>query len=367
MNDMAARADLPQPDRDPAAPRRVLMCEAPDKPGLNPFFPIVFLNPAYRAGAHVEAMGLGLLPPKGNDIHLHWLEWHLHRRGLRHSELVADLVYRNFIRMIDRRKRRGGRVVWTAHNLTPHDFPKPFSKAVFERWKPELLARIDTVTVMSASAEPLIRTEMIELANADFRVIPHPHYRDFYRRTGERTSVREKLNVPMQGFLLASVGLMRGYKQLPEVVRAFAAAARDDEYLVLAGACPPDLRPELERLAGTHPRVRFQPTSLSDREFADLVHDCDLCVMNFSTVLNSGSVIAALSLDTPALAPATGALPDLRAMVGERWVRLFEGPLDADTLRRHVDALREKPVSGEPDLTALDPARIARAYLETYG
>lgn len=358
---MATRPDAPPPAR------RVLMCEAPDKPGLNPFFPIVFLDPAYRAGAQVEAMGLGLLPPEGDDIHLHWLEWHLHRRGLRHSGLVADLVYRNLVRLIDHRKRRGGRVVWTAHNLAPHDFPKPFSKVVFERWKPELLARIDTVAVMSASAEPLIRARMPGLAGADFRVIPHPHYRDFYRRTGERTSVREMFGVPPQGFLLSSVGLMRAYKQLPEMVRAFIAAARDDEYLVLAGACPPDLRPELERLAATHPRVRLQPASLSDREFADLVYDSDLCVMNFSTVLNSGSVIAALSLDTPALAPAAGALPDLRAAVGERWVRLFEGPLDAGKLRRHVDALREQPVGGGPDLSALDPAQIARAYLETYG
>lgn len=366
MTQMAARPDLP-PARDPAAPRRVLMCEVPDKPGLNPFFPIVFLDPAYRAGARVETMGLGLLPREGAGIHLHWLEWHLHRRGPRHSGLVADLVYRNLLRLIDGVKRRGGRIVWTAHNLAPHDFPKPFSRAVFERWKPELLARIDTVAVMSESAEPLIRAEMPGLAGADFRVIPHPHYRDFYRRTGERSSVRKAYDIPRDGFLLASVGLMRGYKQLPAVVRAFAAAARDDEYLVLAGTCPPELRPELERLAAAHPRVRFRPAALSDRAFADLVHDSDLCVMNFSTVLNSGSVIAALSLDTPALAPATGALPDLRALAGEYWVRLFEGPLEAGTLRRHVDALRDRPMEGAPDIAALDPARIARAYLETYG
>lgn len=270
------------------------------------------------------------------------------------------------MRLIDRKRRAGGRLIWTVHNAAPHDFPNPAAARVFANWSPKLLARVDTAAIMFPGAEAEARDRNPTLAAAEFRVIPHPHYRDFYRTTGTRESIRAGYDIPKDAFLVTSVGRIRTYKQLPDLLRAFVASARVDEYLLIAGACDAATRGALLAIAAEHPRIRFDISNIPDKRFADIVHDADVCVVNFGTILNSGSVIAALSLDTPVLAPAKGGLPHLQGSVGSAWLELFTGRLDGTLLRAHLDRLRAAPRSGSPDLHEADPAAVARAYLDTY-
>jgi len=333
---------------------------------LNPYLRIVFAAPAFAEGAAIRPAASVFLRDVRN-LHLHWPEYPLHGRLARRSEVAADVAYRLLVAAADRVRRRGGRVVWTAHNLAPHGFPAPHAAAVYRRWSTRLLARVDTVVAMSAAGAEAVRAALPAVAQARFALIPHPHYRGVYG-TPEPAGVRARHGIPEGAHLTVAAGLVRPYKGIPALVAAFAAAGRDDEWLLVAGPChDPAHRAEVARaVARAGPRVRLAIAPLDDAAFAATLAAGDLFAGNFAAVLNSGSVLAALSLDRPVLAPAGGPLVELQAQVGPAWLGLFEGPLDAASLRRHLDALRAAPRVGRPDLAVNDPEGVARAHLALY-
>ncbi len=305
------------------------------------------------------------------NLHLHWPEDALHGRLARRSEAATDAAYRVLLAAADRVRRRGGRVVWTAHNLAPHGFPAPHSAAAWQRWSGRLLDRVDTVVALSATSAEAVRAALPAVARARFALIPHPHYRAVYPmpdRRADAGSIRARHAVPPSAHLTVAAGLIRPYKGIPALVAAFAAAARDDEYLLVAGPChDPAHRAEVARAAAlAGPRVRLAIGTLDDAAFAATLAAADLFAANFTAILNSGSVLAALSLDTPVLAPAAAPLAELRTQVGPDWLSLFEPPLDPPTLRRHLDSIRSATRSGRPDLGPNDPAAVARAHLRLY-
>lgn len=334
---------------------------------LNPYLRIVFGAPAFAEGAVLASVAAVFLHGDVRNLHLHWPEYPLHGRLARRSEAAAEAAYGLLVAAADRARRRGGRVVWTAHNLAPHGFPAPHSAEVWHRWAPRLLARVDTVVAMSDAGAGAVRATLPAVAQARFVLIPHPHYRAVYG-IPDPAGVRARHGIPAGAHLTVAAGLVRPYKGIPALVAAFAAAARDDEWLLVAGPChDPAHRAAVERAAAlAGPRVRLAIAPLDDAAFAATLAAADLFAGNFTAVLNSGSVLAALSLDRPVLAPAAAPLAELQAQVGADWLALFEPPLDAAILRRHLDVLRAAPRSGRPDLAANEPDAVSRAHLALY-
>jgi beta-1,4-mannosyltransferase len=332
---------------------------------LNPYLRIVFGNPCLADGARVVPIASVFLRDVRN-LHLHWPEYPLHGPIARRSEVAADAAYRLLVAAADRVRRRGGRVIWTAHNLSPHGFPSAHGAAAYARWAPRLLARVDTVVAMSAAGAAAVRAALPVVAGARFAIIPHPHYREVYG-PALAGDVRARYGIPAGAHLTVAAGLIRPYKGLLALVGAFAAVARDDEVLLVAGPChDPAHKAEIERAAAAAGRVRLAVGRLDDPAFAATLAAADLFAANFESLLNSGSVLAALSLDRPVLAPASGPLVELRTQVGAPWLTLFDAPLDAGILRRHLDAAREAPRTGRPDLAANEPGAVARAHLGLY-
>ena len=75
-------------------------------------------------------------------------------------------------------------------------------------------------------------------------------------------------------------------------------------------------------------------------------------VFPYSEILNSGSAILALSYDRPIAVPNLGALPELRRMVGDRWVLGYEGEIDGRIL---ADALAWAENTARPPRAPLEP------------
>lgn len=349
-----------------AEPPRTSVLVAADPRLVNPYLRMIFGAESFRRRAEVRPVGTGLLA-RGRNLHLHWVEYLLHGRLCRRSPRLTDLAYSTLVRAIDRVWSRGGRVVWTAHNLAPHGFPSGHGEAAYGRWAAEILGRVDTVVAMAPAVARAVAASVPEVAPARAVVIPHPHYRDQYRGVPDRRTARARLGLAAAGHLTCAVGLIRRYKRVPALIDAFVAAALPDEHLLVAGPCDdPDLRAELARAAARSDRVHLRLGPLSDTDFAIAVRAANLFVANSREVLNSGSVIAALSLATPVLAPRGGALVDLQAQVGEDWLRLFDGTLDAATLRGLIDTSRATVPEGEPDLAANDPEAVIAAHLRLY-
>jgi beta-1,4-mannosyltransferase len=347
------------------SPMSVLLAADPAHRLVNPYLRIIFGSDEVCRQVEVRALRPWRPNGRGWDVHLHWPEYLLYGRLARRSGVACAVAYARLVATVDRARAAGGRLIWTAHNLEPHGFPSGHAEAAYRRWAPELIARVDTVVVMAPSAAAAVRAAFPALAAARFAEIPHPHYRGHYAKPRDRAAVRARYDVPDTAHLTVAAGLVRRYKRLPELAAAFAACGRRDEYLLVAGPCDDArLADELRDRAGSRVRVALGP--LDDAGFAGIVAAADLFVGNFEAGLNSGSVLAALSLDTRVLAAGLGALVDLRTQVGDGWLTLFDPPLDAAGLRRQLDRIRMTAPVGSPDLGRNDPGRVARQHLGLY-
>lgn len=306
-----------------------------------------------------------LLPYQQADVlHLHWPERLYNAQAVKRHRSLSDYAFRNMIATADRIQQSGGRFVWTAHNLKPHEPPPARHAHVWERWHDALIGRVDSVVCMTESAKDVIRQAVPAARDAEFIVAPHPHYRSLYTQWDTPAQTRRAYGVPEGATLTAMLGFVRRYKGIKEAVELFRRLDPDRHVLVIGGKClDPQLRAELEAAAAASPNIRIVLRPLSDRELASLYKASDLALFNFTDILNSGSVLTALSLDVPCLAPRRGAIADVHRDVGA-WCEVFDAALDVDTL---VAALSRPRPEGRPNLDRYEPAQVARLHLRAYG
>jgi len=331
------------------------------RPG-NPYLRLLY-GGIRRLGAQVDAFTYRrALLQRYDVVHLHWPEsLLLSRRAagslLRHGRLALVLA---------RQRARGARIVWTCHNLHPHETDNTLSRWLFRTWFVRLIT--DAIALSPHGLE-LAENLYPPLRDKRRAVIPHGHYRPVFPTAPDALEARRSLGLPVDAKVMLSFGQIRAYKQVPALVRAFSQIDDPTLRLVVAGRPFSELlAQELGRLAVEDQRVVLRLGEVPDADVPRLFAASDFAVYSFADILNSGSVMLALSLDRPALAPRLGALPELQAQVGARWLQLYDPPFSAEHLRRAID--RHVPViAGEsPDLRPYDWDAIASStYLHYTG
>ncbi len=293
-------------------------------------------------------------------LHLHWPDLELHevstvRAIWRVSKLVTYLLIA---------RARGMRIVWTAHNLRSHD-----------RWHPILeevmwwcLTRLVHAHIsLTAAAQTAAYRRFPVLRRVPGFVVAHGHFRDFYPGSVTHEEARRKLAVPEGSLLLVFFGLVRAYKNVDSLVRAFRALRDDRLLLLVAGRPEPaSIGDELTSSAAGDPRIRLRLEYIPTAEVSVVLMAADLVVLPYRDILNSGTAILALGFGRPVLAPALGSLPDLQAQVGSAYLRTYRGPLTADNLAQAISSLDPGAQPAPPDLSSLSWPAIAEQTLRVY-
>lgn len=273
---------------------------------------------------------------RADVFHVHWPELIVRGRS-RFETYVRCLGLQVVLALM---RRRGTAIVRTLHNLEPHE-----RGDAIERWA---LARLDA------------QTDLFVRINAETPVpfgesplIPHGHYRDAYERYPRPPSVSGRI-------LFA--GLIRPYKGVESLIAAFRQAASPEATLRIVGKPTPDMEEEISAAASADPRISVVFGYVPDQEFVAEVCCAEVVCLPYDNVHNSGALLAALSLNRPALVrdtPTTRALAD---EVGPGWVHLFTGDLTSTDLDRVLEAVRtDKPPEG-PRLQNRDWESIGQAY-----
>jgi glycosyltransferase involved in cell wall biosynthesis len=298
----------------------------------------------------------------GYDVlHLHWPEKALNAESLlgRVAGAVAALA------MIEAAHLHGARVVWTAHNARPHESRHP---RLEERFWSALVRRVDAVIHPSVAGQEAVEARYPELARRPHAVVPMGHYRGAYSDTVSREEARAALGISDGARVLAFLGLVRPYKNVPHLIRTIRALPPEaGEVVLLVGGAPHSaaLADEIREAADGDPRVRLALEHIPDDDIQRYLRAADLVVLPFRDITNSGSALLALSFDRPVLVPALGAMGELQSLAGAEWVRTYEKELTPDLLACALDwAVRRPP--GTPCLDALEWPEIARQTLSVY-
>jgi glycosyltransferase involved in cell wall biosynthesis len=310
-------------------------------------------------GVHVDDFSFTRAIRQCYDVlHIHWPDSHLHAR----SSLRAIVKHARLALLFVLLRWRKTRIVWTVHNLKPHERHLPLGEWLFPLWFPRLCTHVIALTRNGLDSA---LTMYPALCHKPAAVIPHGHYRDAYRSALPRSRCRELLQLEHR-FTFLFFGNIRPYKNVPMLIEAFRNLPQQDVRLVIAGQ-PGHMVPtgELEELAADDRRIRLFLEFIPDEQVPLYVGAADVVVLPFRNILNSGSVFLALSFNRTVVAPNLGALPEIQNHVGKRWLRLYDGPLTTEHLLEALDlpAIDEHE---SVDLSAYDWDVIGQHTLELY-
>jgi glycosyltransferase involved in cell wall biosynthesis len=282
-------------------------------------------------------------------IHLHWLEGYdppppfrphassaplraVERGMIRLSALPPARDYRHARRydalfaLLTGFQRAGGRVAYTAHNLDPHESANAAQLRALRRMirEADLVHAHDRATA-DELARRFGRRERVP-------IIPHGHYLSAYPNTVTRASARAALQLSPDAFVYLSIGLLRPYKGLEELLSAFRLLNDDKTRLLIAGkAANPAYVGALTELAAGDARIRLEPRFVPGDELQRYFNAADVVVLPYRQITTSGAALLAFSFGAPVVAPAIGAFPELLAE--ERGALYQPGEL-ASALRR---------------------------------
>lgn len=295
-------------------------------------------------------------------LHLHWLA-----RVLRGAESEAEGRGRvaSFFAAVDAFRVAGGRVVWTAHNVLPHDTAFPDVDVELRRG---VVTRADIVHVLSAgtvaAAAPLYAIPPDKVLH-----LPHPAYLGVYRDEVSEAEARRAYGLGPDDIVFGLVGHLRPYKGLDELLDAFEslAAAPPDarrRRLLLAGT--PGADPSIDALlarARAHPDVVVDARRIPAEELSIPLRASDVIVLPYRSSLNSGALLLALSFGRPVIAAAS---PHVSETVGPDASITFE-PDDRSALAaalRGADVLLTQTARDAALDTArrFDPDALSRRF-----
>jgi glycosyltransferase involved in cell wall biosynthesis len=304
-------------------------------------------------------------------VHAHWIEGY-DRGAETGSRALARLSAigpvrdgRRWARLaglldaLARFQAAGGLVIYTAHNLDPHEATGwPERRALRSIIRSADLIHTHDHSTAGELGERFGRREGIA-------VIPHGHYISAYPNTTNRDEARARLGIDADAFVYACLGLMRPYKGLEELIPAFRALDADHARLLIVGKAH-DTRyaARLAELAGGDTRIGLEPRFVPGDELQLYFNAADVAVLPYRQITTSGAAMMAFSFGAPVLAPAIGAFPDL---IGSGRGILYP-PGDLATALRDAQARDWAPARG-PILEwvrQFDWADIGRALIRAY-
>lgn len=344
---------LPRRDREPA-PRVLILPKASENP-----FVSRFSGALERMGATVDDFSYKRALTRRYDVlHLHWPDSHLMSGSFagsvfKHARLglLAAIL-----------RWRGTRIVWMLHNLQPHDRNHWLSRRLFSLWFPKACTHVIALTAFGLQSA---RSLYPVLGRKHSAIIPHGHYRGAYGRAPSKPECRRQLDLPRRRFTLLFFGGVRRYKNVPLLIDVFRRLADLDVQLVIAGQPGHGISAdELSQMCAGDNRIALKLEFIPDDAVPLYFGAADAVVLPFDSILNSGSVLLALSFNRIVLAPRLGALPEIQALVGEQWLHLYDGPLSTEMLNGLRAALPAD--DAEVDLAAFEWNSIADRTLELY-
>ncbi len=275
-------------------------------------------------------------------FHVHWPETLFNARS-RFRRTLKQLAMALLLLRLDLTRTA---VVFTAHNLGNHEKLDPLGARLVEALRGRAVLHIRLNGADAAGVpEPS-------------EVILHGHYRDWYLRHPQG---------PAEPGHVVFFGLVRPYKGVEELVAAFRDVVTPGARLTVAGR-PLDeqTRSLLEGLAAGDPRVRLDLRFLDEPDLVALVSSAELVALPYREMYNSGSLLAALSLDRPVLVPRSAVNELVEREVGPGWVNLYDGPISAALIDEALGRLRSAPPPTRPDLRSREWAVTGARHLAAY-
>lgn len=232
-----------------------------------------------------------------NIIHIHWPTELYGSRFIIKSALLMAV---KFPVLFFLKKIYGFKIVWTMHNYQAHDYPHP---AIDSLGCDFLFFLSDCVIVQQKSACEVLKQKY---PGKNIRFVPHGNYIGAYGpRISMPADARESRGLGSDDIVLLSLGMIRPYKKIDEIIKSFNKCHKLSRAikLFIIGGCNDKYLRYLVKLAGDNKDIVIKPQFIADAEIPDFFSIADYSVFWYDdTVLTSGALILSLSYGVPVVA-----------------------------------------------------------------
>lgn len=330
---------------------------------MNPFQRLLYSRASEEGFALVPAVEFGHLASVGwadrSVIHLHWLASVLSGAT---SMDEARIRVAGFRKRLVSWRAAGHRIVWTMHNVLPHDAALPEAEIALRR---VMVEHADAVHLLSrASADEASR--YYDLPEARTFHVPHPSYEGWYANTRDRMGARMDLELPANEFTFVSFGSLQPYKGLSELIDAFAELksrhpGRPMRLIIAGKAVDRDYHAQLAAKVEHFAAVTLIPSAMEERQVQTLLNGADVAVAPYLRTLNSGAALLAASFRRPLVAPRIGGVAETFASDPRLLYSGAPGDLLVDALERALTTRVDDQVF-EEILHRHRPDIVSRAF-----
>lgn len=326
----------------------------------NPYNWLLYTHVA-RFGVDVrECSPLRLLIGRYSILHVHWPDAYLNIPDKREAWLKTSAV----LNLLKWARLRGTKIVWTIHNIKPHEgFHPDLERSFMENF----INQIDGYISLSKAGLIIAQEKFPALKRKIGFDIPHGHYRGFYPNDIPGDKAREYLGLSKEEKVMLFFGQIRPYKNVTHLIKVFRQLDDKRTKLIIAGKVIfQGLKEEIFREVNGDNRVILKLDFIPDDHLQIYLKAADLVVFPYREILNSGSALLALSFDKPIIVPEMGALGELRDMVGASWVYTYKGELRVEILKDALTWAINCDRESKAPIDFLDWTNIARETIELY-
>ncbi|HEY9155215.1 MAG TPA: glycosyltransferase [Opitutaceae bacterium] len=297
---------------------------------------------------------------KNEIVHLHWLP---------QAKLGPRQLYKifQFVRGLHVLKRRGTPIIWTAHNLIPHESQIPRLDLCLSR---RIAHLADCIICHSDSARSELLDKLQLTEASKIRVIAHGHYIDSYPNETTRKVSRSYFSLGDEDLVLLFLGRIRAYKGVFDLLDAFQKQPSRNLKLLIAGKPhTSQVDQEVRARVAADQRVIYRPGYLPDTDIQLYMNAADAVVFPYQKSLTSGALILAMSFGRACIAPHLAGTVDCLADQGGILYRIEDpgGLIKAlSTVENQKDGLARMGERNLERAKSWEWQPIARATAECY-
>lgn len=258
-------------------------------------------NLEVQSGIHDKFFGIfrTALIQKPDYIHFDWETSYYYRKNIILTLISIPLF---IVQVLIAKYIFRCKLVWTPHNLIPHDAKHlrvhNFCRVFFAKQMSWI--RLFHEDAISRAAN------VFKVSPNKFKIMPEGSYIKYYPNEMNQEKARSILGIPMDKKLLLYIGLIKPYKGVFELVKAFNNLENNkDTILLIAGkAMNKEYLNKIQQQL--NPNIKLKEGFVQDADLQVYFNASDIVVLPFENIENSGSVILAMGFSKPIVAPNKG-------------------------------------------------------------
>lgn len=235
-------------------------------------------------------------------IHIHWINVFY--------DLDDGKSIESFITTLQWAKKNKFTIIWTVHNFVSHE-SKNRDLEIDIRKKASNI--VDHILVHGEYAKDIV-CKQYGVTPEKVHIIPHGHYRGFYKNDIPPSEARQQLGIADDDHVFLFFGNIRAYKGLEELTESFLRLQkkhRNITLLIAGRGLDEEIHEYIKDKVSHSKKIIAHVKFIQDDDVQLYLNAADIMVLPYKNVLTSGAAILALSFMIPVIAPGIGLIPEL--------------------------------------------------------